>query len=135
MAGLSVDEKAALVKNLESFGVEQVKQMLPHGRFPPTSESYVIEWLAEKERDAADRAAAAADIASAAADRAVAAAERASAAAERQADAAERANTRAMLAIAIAIISMIISAIIASAGIWITHNDAGRTTTWQENPG
>jgi hypothetical protein len=85
-----------------------------------------FEWLknkdqeAERLRDASqEEQIEIARSASPAAERAAVAAERASAAAERQAIAAERANARASIALVIAIISIVATAI----GIWIVHRD------------
>lgn len=127
---LNAEQKRALVELLEDMGVEQVTQALPHGKFNPSVESDVLEWLAEQDREMEHRREVShaepmeiARLATLAAERAAIAAERASAAAERQAIAAERANSRATIALAIATVSIVATAI----GIWITHSDVRRT--------
>jgi hypothetical protein len=129
--GLDAEQERQFIRRLESLGEMQVKLMLSSGGWAPALEPTVLNWLSEKDREAARlrEASQAEQIeiareASIAAQRAAAAAERASAAAERQATAAERANTRATIALVIAIISIIATTVVAAIGIWITHGDA-----------
>jgi hypothetical protein len=131
---LTPADEAQFIKR--PLGETQVRLRLPTGGWAPALEPIVIAWLAEKEREAARLSEASqaeqieiARTASLAAQRAATAAERASAAAERQATAAERANTKATIALAIAIISMIATAVITAIGIWITHSDAKQSVS------
>jgi hypothetical protein len=135
---LTEEDERQFIAHLESLGPEQVKLMLPHGKFVPAFEGIALKWLAAKDREADIRTEASqseqieiARRASATAERAADAAERASAAAERQAVAAERAateavraNKRATIALVIAVISIIATAAMTTIGIWITHSDA-----------
>jgi hypothetical protein len=142
---LTPDQERAYIADLKQTGRTQVRSDLDHGRISPALVYIASKWLAEEEREderrreafnseqaeAAARAATAAERAAAAAERASAATDRQAAAAERAATAAERANIRATIALIIAIISIVATVIMASIGIWVTHNDA-RKTGWLE---
>jgi hypothetical protein len=124
-----VPTEPEMIEYLEDEGEHKIRLYLASNRFTGQWLPIVTKWLAAKDQEAARLSAAfkseeieVARAASAAAQRAADAAERASAAAERQATAAERANRTAVIALAIAIISIIATAI----GIWVSHRDTTR---------
>jgi hypothetical protein len=140
---LTPEDERQFIQRLETLGVTEVRLKLPIGGWAPALEPIVTKWLADKEREAersreasqaeqieiarsasnaAERAAAAAERASAAAERQAAASQRQAEAADRQAEAADRANTRATIALAIAIISIIATV----SGMAVVHLDAIR---------
>ena len=120
---LTQEQERDWFAQLEGMGVPLVKSEFERGKFSPAFVHSTSVWLAAKDKEAeerreasnsaqmelARRASAAAERAATEAERASAAAERSATAAERQATAAERANIRANIAIAIAIISLIIT--------------------------
>ena len=122
------DKRAEKIAYLETLGEQQVRLFLSNNRFSSDWTGIVVQWLAEKDREAELTSAALereqieiARSASAAAIRAADAAEVASNAAVRQAVAAERANTRATIALAIAIIAITVSAIGILLPYWSVH--------------
>jgi hypothetical protein len=98
------------ILQLEELGVTQVRSLLENDKISPGFVHVSSQWLADKDREAEGR-------------REASRAEqmelmrRASVAAEAQATEARRANMRATIALAIAIISIIVSAI----GIWLAY--------------
>jgi hypothetical protein len=124
---------AELADHLEKLGRRRVEELLSADGFAQALVPGVHRWLDEKDQESA-RVRGALDAtqteiatrAAAAAERASAAAERQAVAAERAALAAERANKRATIALIIAIISLISTAIITVIGIWIVHRDSAR---------
>jgi hypothetical protein len=129
-------EQSVLINEKQMFaefdrkGEPEVRLLMANHRFNLEWEMAAIKWLSAKSqeagrlRDASDaEQIEIARAASKAAERSAVAAERASAAAERQAAAAERANTRATIALAIAIISILATAF----NIWVAHRDATRS--------
>jgi len=111
------------IAQLEPLSNAQIRSDLEHDKIPSAMVYPVTRWLSGREMlseskqiDIARRASEAAQLASVAA-------ERAATAAERQATAAERANTKANIALAIAIISPIVIAIVTVIGIMISHWD------------
>jgi hypothetical protein len=97
---------------LEQAGVSNMREEFNQGRIQSAYHNLTSRWLAEKEREENSRK-------DASIVEQIELMRRASAAAERQAMAAERANTRATIALKIAIVSAIITII----GILVTHWD------------
>lgn len=95
-------------QRFESLGVEQVRLMINAHLFVPETMVEAVTWLAQREAEERARSESASALLAAAASRSAAAEERAATAAERQARAAEKANTRATIAIIIAVTSAII---------------------------
>jgi hypothetical protein len=93
----------------EGLGFHEVRRLLDARRFDTTNERAAIKWLAEKDQEEVSRNEALQADMALAASRAADAAERAAAAAESQASEARRANTRATIALAIAIIGITVT--------------------------
>jgi hypothetical protein len=111
------EQERDYLAQFETFSTEQIRHTLTHGFVPGEFTHALTVYLSKREMEfssaqieIARRASEAAERAASEAARASAAAERQAAAAERQAAAAERANRKAAIALAIAIISMIVSA-------------------------
>jgi hypothetical protein len=125
------EQERDYLAQFDKFSNEQVRQELVHGFIPGEFKASLTLYLSKREMESnsaqieiARRASYAAERAATEAARASTAAERQAVAAERQAAEAERANTKATIALVIAIASPIITAIIAVVGIWVTHMDA-----------
>lgn len=99
---LNEEQERQFLAELETSGEAQVRITWEHGGFSPSVSNSVIKWLAGKERETKALSSSVAT------------------ATERLARAAESANTRANIAIAIAVISMIVTAI----GIFISYFEA-----------
>jgi hypothetical protein len=112
---LTPDQEEQHRAGMEQAGVTNVREDLKQGRIPPAYRYSASRWLAEKEREENLRR-------DASISEQMELMRRASSAAERQAIAAERANTRATIALVIAIISMAVTI----AGIWTTHLDVNK---------
>jgi hypothetical protein len=108
-------EEKAWFSEMGKMGRDRVRAGLDHGTIPPAFVSLSWDWLSEQEAEEKRRLEVSTSEQIEIARRASEAADRAASAAERQARAAERANTRATIALAIAILSIIVSAI----GIWL----------------
>ena len=131
---LTPDQEHEYFTRLEAMGVSLVRSDFAAGKIQPHLIHPTATWLSGKEKEAearreashaeqmelARRASEAAERSASEAERASAAAERSAAAVEGQASASERANTRATIAIMIAIASIVAVAI----NVWITHLDA-----------
>lgn len=110
---LTPDQENQFIRDLEERGQEQVRSDLDHGKISPSVTYVASRWLAEREREAERRR-------EASNSEQIELMRRASAAAEAQATEARRANTRATIALVMAIISIIVSAI----GIWLPYWEA-----------
>ena len=95
---LNPEQEREYVAGLDEKGVVQVRFELEHGQIPPTLMHLASKWLSEKEREAKDRAEEQMEVMNVI-----------PATAERQATAAEQANTRANIALLIAVVSLIVS--------------------------
>lgn len=118
------EQERDYLAQFENFSNEQIRHTLAHGFVPGEFTHALTLYLSQREMDSESAKAETAHRAAEAAERAASAAERAASAAEEQATEARRANKKANTALAIAIISPIITAIIAIVGIVITHWDA-----------
>ena len=117
---LTPDQEREYLAQLEGMGVSLVRSEFERKQIPPHLIHLTGTWLSGKDREAEARREASNAEQMELAKRASEAAERATAAAERQAAAAQRANTRATIALIIAIVSVVATAI----NIWIAHLDA-----------
>ena len=117
---MTPDQEREHLERLEAMGVSLVRSEFERGQIQPHWVHLTATWLSGKDKEAEERREASGAEQTELARRASDAADRAAAAGERQAIAAERANTRATIALMIAIISAIATAI----NIWITHLDA-----------
>lgn len=122
------EQERAYLAQFENFSNEQIRHELVHGFVPGEFTHALTVYLSKREMDSssaqidtARRAADAAEHASEAASRTASAAARTASAAEKQAAEARRANKKANIALAIAIISPIITAAIAIVSIVIAH--------------
>lgn len=97
---LTPEQEWEYFAGLDERGVTQVRFELEHGRIPPKFVHLASKWLSDKEREAKDRAEEQMEVMNVI-----------PAAAERQATAVERANTRAHIALLIALVSLIVSII------------------------
>lgn len=103
----TAEQERDFVAQLEGKSIEQVKRQLDHGEVPPAFVYVASKWVSDKEREAEQRR-------EASNSEQIVLMRRAASAAEAQATEARRANTRATIALVIAIISITVSAI----GIW-----------------
>jgi hypothetical protein len=104
------EQEQQYIDALEKSGETQVRYDLEHGRLSEPFHDIVRRWLSERERSR-----------EAFRSEELALSRRDSAAAERQARAAESANTRATIAIIIAIASAIITAVNIGITYWLAH--------------
>lgn len=113
---LNPDAERSYISELERLGETQVRSDYDHGRIPPGFMYLAANWLGERKR-ASERRREASN------SEQIELMRRAASAAEVQATEARRANTKATIALIIAIASPIVSTIIAAIGIWMTHLD------------
>ena len=111
---MNPEAERQFIAELEKQGETRVRDNLAHGHIAPAWGHVASTWLSEKERESERRR-------EASNSEQIDLMRRASTAAERQAIAAERANTRATIALVIAILSMIVSAIGIWMPFWSTH--------------
>ena len=116
---LTPDQEREWIVQLERTGVKLVRSELEGGKISPHLVHLTATWLSAKDREAEAQREASNSEQIELARRASEAAERAATASEVQAIEARRANKRATVALAIAIISIIATAI----SIWIVHVD------------
>jgi hypothetical protein len=117
---LTPDQEREYIARLEATGVSSVRSDFAAGKIQPHLIHLTATWLSGKEKQAEARREASNAEQMDIARRALEAAERAASEAERQANAAERANTKATIALIIAIVSVVATAI----NTWMTHLDA-----------
>jgi hypothetical protein len=117
------EQERAYLAQFENFSNEQIRHELVHGFVPGEFTHALTVYLSKREMDSSSEQIATARRAADAAERASSAAERAATATESQAAEVRRANKKANVALAIAIISPIITAIIAIVGIVVSHLD------------
>jgi hypothetical protein len=107
----SAKETARIIARFEEMGPKQVQTLMLSGGIVTQNYPLAMQWLAEKDQEAARLTAASQIEMAATASRAVAAAERAATAAETQARTAKQALTTAIIATATAVIALIMSII------------------------
>jgi hypothetical protein len=117
---LTPDQEREWIAQLEGMGVTLVRSELERGKISPHRVHLTATWLSAKDKEAEAGREASKSEQIELARRASEAADRAATAAELQAIEARRANKRATIALVIAIISIIGTAV----SIWLTHIDA-----------
>lgn len=111
---LTEEQERQWIAELERMGPTQVRSLLDQDKITPALVFLSSHWLSEKDREGERREAASQS-------EQIALMRRAASAAELQADEARRANTKATIALIIAIASPIVTAIIAAIGIWLPY--------------
>jgi hypothetical protein len=108
---LTLEQERLYLEDLEKRGESQVRSELEHGKISPGFVHLTSTWLAGKEREVAAKKLALET-------QQMRLLERSATATEKQASEAQRANTRATWALALSIISLLVTIIAALGGVF-----------------